>query len=169
MDNLQDQVSLEKLEHLQAQFADLEIGARVMPVSEAFPMNSLLVATDEDYKGRRQMVNLAYVNDLTDEESSLALLQYFTEIEPHFGDQQQKDLEDMLNFINIRMPIGQFCCQSNKVYFRYVLADIKHDANHAMRVIATFFTYIDVLDIFQEAIEQVIEGSLSLSAFKARF
>lgn len=169
MDNQSERVSLEKLEHLQAQFADVEIGARVIPMSEAFPMSSLLVAADEDYKGRKQMINLAYVNDLADEESSLALLQYFTELEPQFQDDQQKELEDMLNFINIRMPLGMFCCQSNKVYFRYVLADLKNDANHAMRVIATFFTYIDVLDIFQEAIEQVIEGSLSLSAFKARF
>lgn len=169
MVNTNERVSLNKLQHLQTQFEDVKIGAKVIEKSEMFELDTLLVSAQDDYKGRAQMVNLAYVNDLADEETNLALLQYFTELDPTFDTAKLGTMESLLNFINVRMPMGHFCTLEDKVYYRYVLADYKESPDHAMKVIETFFTYVDVLDIFQEPIEQVMDGSLTLEDFKARF
>lgn len=162
-------LSMDRLKDLQQSFGEIGIGAQVIERSETFAMDTLLVSAEEDYKGRTQLINLAYVNDLGDKESNLALLQYFTEIEPVFSQDQTPMMESLLNFINVRMPLGHFCTQSGKVYFRYVLTDSKTSNEHAMKVIETFFTYVDVMDIFQESIEKIIAGELSFEAFKSKF
>ncbi len=169
MEHTSERVSLNKLKDLQAQFEDIQVGAKVIERSEQFELDTLLIAAEDDYKGRPQMVNLAYVNDLSDSESNLALLQYFTELEPTFESEQLGKMESLLNFINVRMPMGHFCTLDDKVYYRYVLADYKASPDHARKAIETFFTYVDVLDIFQASIEAVMEGSLALEDFKARF
>lgn len=169
MTKAHEAMSLDRLKDLQLRFGEVGIAAKLVEKSESFAMDTLLVSAEDDYQGRTQLVNLAYVNDLSDEESNLALLQYFTEIEPVFQPEQLPMMESLLNFINVRMPLGHFCTQSGKVYFRYVMTDSKTSDEHAMKVIETFFTYVDVMDIFQESIEKIIAGEISLEAFKSKF
>lgn len=164
-----EQLTKQQLEMLQQALEEVDIGVQYMSKDELFELDTLLVSAEDDYLGRTQLVNLAYVNDLSDPESNLMLLQYFTELEPKYTDEQSDMVLQLLNFINIRMPIGHFCTQSNKIYFRYVLADAKTAQDHAMKVIETFFTYVDVLDLFQESIEQILAGTLMFETFKSKF
>ena len=169
MTNQNEQLSLSRLQNLQTAFSEIQIDAKLMEKNEQFEMHSLLLAADDDYKGRTTFVNLAYVNDLSDEESNLALLQYFTELPLVLEENQVQMTETLLNFINIRMPLGHFSTQNNKVYLRYVLAESKRDEEYAMKTLETFFMFVDVMDIFQESIEQIISGNLTYEAFKSKF
>lgn len=169
MTNPNEQLSLSRLQNLQTAFSEIQIDAKLIEKNEQFEMHSLLLAAEDDYQGRTTFVNLAYVNDLSDEESNLALLQYFTELPVVLEEDQLQRMEALLNFVNIRMPLGHFCTQNNKVYLRYVLAESKRDEEYAMKTIETFFMFVDVMDIFQESIEQIISGNLTYEAFKSKF
>lgn len=164
-----DSTVLRKLSALQTHLESIKISAKVIEKNEELEMTTLLVSAEGDYLDRTQFVNIAYLPDFEEGESFLDLIQYFTELELPVSEQQVPLAEKMLNFINVRMPIGHFSTENNKVYYRYVLADLKDHPDQGEKIIATFFMFIDVLDLFQQSIEEILAGKQSLEAFMSRF
>lgn len=164
-----DKLALRKLQYLHEKFAEVEIESKVVEKSDLLEMSTLLVSAEKDYLDRDQFINLAYLLELTEEDENLMLLQFFTELSPAFEPSQLPMIESLLAFTNIRMPIGHFGTQNNKIHYRYVMVDTKDSVDHAAQTIETFFMYLDVLDIFQESLENVILNKQSLEAFKAKF
>lgn len=164
-----ENLSLKKLQYLHEKFAEIEVKSKVLERNELLDMNTLLVSAEKDYAGREQLINLAYLLELSEEDSSIMLLQFFTEIPLEIAADQLPLIETLVSFINTRMPIGHFGIQNNKIHYRYVMVDTKESIDHAMQTIETFFMYVDILDIFQESIESVMNGKMTLEELKQKY
>ncbi|MBF4692037.1 hypothetical protein [Fusibacter ferrireducens] len=162
-------LALRKIQYLHEKFAEIEVKTKVLEKNQLLDMSTLLVSAEKDYKGREQLVNLAYLLELSEEETNIMLLQFFTELPIELNATQIPLVETLISFINTRMPIGHFGVQNSKVHFRYVMVDTKDSVDHAMQTIETFFMYVDILDIFQESIESVILGTMTLDTLKTKF
>lgn len=160
---------LAKLQTLQAHFEEIKIPAKVIEKNELLALDTLLVTAEGDYLGRNQFVNIAFLPDFSDGDGFLDLIQYFTELEKTVEKAQIPLVESLLNFINVRMPIGHFSVSNEKIYFRYVLAELSDHPDMSQKIIGTFFMYVDVLDLFQESIEDVLSGKSTLEAFMSKF
>ena len=97
------------------------------------------------------------------------MLQYFTEIPIEFEIDKKELINELVMFTNDRTPIGHFNVQNQKIHYRYVMPDLKNSREHMEKVISTFFMYIDTFDIFQESIESVISGEMTMDEFKKKF
>ncbi|GAU77501.1 hypothetical protein [Fusibacter sp. 3D3] len=164
-----EKLALQKIQYLHEKFAEIEVKSKVLERSPQLDMSTLLVSAGKDYTGREQRINLAYLLELSEEETNIMLLQFFTELPTELDAAQIPLIETIVSFINTRMPIGHFGIQNNKMHYRYVMVDTKDSVDHAMQTIETFFMYLDILDIFQESVESVISGSMTLDTLKAKF
>lgn len=164
-----EKLALKKIQYLHEKFAEIEVKTKVLEKNQLLEMSTLLVSAEKDYKGREQLINLAYLMELSEEETNILLLQFFTELPVEVAETQIPLIETLVSFINTRMPIGHFGLQNNKVHYRYVMVDTKDSVDHAMQTIETFFMYVDILDIFQESIEDVILGNMTLETLKTKF
>ena len=161
--------ALKRLKYLSNKFAEFSIRSLVLEKNHLLDMSTLVVSAEEDYKGREQIVNLAYLLNHSEEEANVMLLQFYTELPVELEATQIPLVEALVSFINTRMPMGHFGFQNCKLHYRYVMVDSKASKYHALQTVETFMVYVSILNHFHEAIESVIQGKMTLATLKANF
>ncbi len=162
-------LDLIKLEYLSQKLAEIDIESRVLTTTEDIGLGTMVVALDNDYKDRDQLVNLALLPRPDDEMEHINLMQFYVELPESYDNSTEKNVKDLLTEINTRMPIGHFGINEERIYCRYVMILPDKETLNEADIIETLFLFADIIGVFQEMIEDLAGQRKSLDAIKVEF
>ncbi len=158
-----------KLEYLSRKLSEIDIESRVLTKTEELGLGTMIIALDNDYKDREQMVNLALLPRPDDDMEHINLMQFYVELPEPLELTADNKVKDLLTEINARMPIGHFGINDERVYCRYVMVLPNGDILNEADIIETLFLFADIIGVFQEMIEDLASDRKSLDAIKVEF
>tara|TARA_Y100001933_G_C18946419_1_gene541823 strand:- start:584 stop:1099 length:516 start_codon:yes stop_codon:yes gene_type:complete len=158
-----------KLEYLSKKLSEIDIESRVLTKTEELGLGTMVVALDNDYKNRDQLVNLALLPRPDDELEHINLMQFYVELPESFTQSTENKVKDLLTEINARMPIGHFGINEERIYCRYVMVLPDGETVNEADIIETLFLFADIIGVFQEMIEDLAQQRKSLDAIKVEF
>lgn len=158
-----------KLEYLSRKLSEIDIESRVLTKTEELGLGTMIIALDNDYKDREQMVNLALLPRPDDDMEHINLMQFYVELPEPLELTVDNKVKDLLTEINARMPIGHFGINDERVYCRYVMVLPNGDILNEADIIETLFLFADIIGVFQEMIEDLASDRKSLDAIKVEF
>ncbi|WP_430882534.1 YbjN domain-containing protein [Fusibacter sp. JL216-2] len=158
-----------KLEYLSQKLSEIDIESRVLTKTEELGLGTMVVALDNDYKNRDQLVNLALLPRPDDELEHINLMQFYVELPESFSQTTENKVKDLLTEINARMPIGHFGINEERIYCRYVMVLPDGETVNEADIIETLFLFADIIGVFQEMIEDLAQQRKSLDAIKVEF
>ncbi len=162
-------LDLIKLEYLSQKLSEIDIESRVLTKTEELGLGTMVVALDNDYKDRDQLVNLALLPRPDDEMEHINLMQFYVELPETYGDSNENTVKDLLTEINARMPIGHFGINEERIYCRYVMVLPDGETLNEADIIETLFLFADIIGVFQEMIEDLAQQRKTLNAIKVEF
>lgn len=158
-----------KLEYLSQKLSEIDIESRVLTKTEELGLGTMVVALDNDYKNRDQLVNLALLPRPDDELEHINLMQFYVELPESYSQTTENKVKDLLTEINARMPIGHFGINEERIYCRYVMVLPDGETVNEADIIETLFLFADIIGVFQEMIEDLAQQRKSLDAIKVEF
>lgn len=158
-----------KLEYLSQKLSEIDIESRVLTKTEELGLGTMVIALDNDYKDRDQLVNLALLPRPDDEMEHINLMQFYVELPETYSQTTENNVKDLLTEINARMPIGHFGINEERIYCRYVMVLPDGDTLNEADIIETLFLFADIIGVFQEMIEDLAQQRKSLDAIKVEF
>jgi len=162
-------LDLIKLEYLSQKLSEIDIKSRVLTETEELGLGTMIIALDNDYKDREQMLNLAILPRPDDEMEHINLMQFYVELPESYEETTENTIKDLLTEINARMPIGHFGINEERIYCRYVMILPDGDVMNEADIIETLFLFADIIGVFQEMIEDLAGQRKSLNAIKLEF
>lgn len=161
--------NLIKLDYLSQKLAEIDIESRVLTKTEDIGLGTMVIALDNDYKDRDQLVNLAILPRPDDEMEHINLMQFYVELPEAFSNSVETKVKDLLTEINARMPLGHFGINEERIYCRYVMVLPDGETLNEADIIETLFLFADIIGVFQEMIEDLAQERKSLDAIKVEF
>ena len=158
-----------KLDYLSQKLAEIDIESRVLTKTEDIGLGTMVIALDNDYKDRDQLVNLAILPRPDDEMEHINLMQFYVELPETFSNSVETKVKDLLTEINARMPLGHFGINEERIYCRYVMVLPDGETLNEADIIETLFLFADIIGVFQEMIEDLAQQRKSLDAIKLEF
>jgi len=158
-----------KLEYLSQKLAEIDIESRVLTKTEEIGLGTMVIALDNDYKDRDQLVNIAILPRPDDEMEHINLMQFYVELPESYFVTTENNLKDLLTEINARMPLGHFGINEERIYCRYVMVLPDGETLNEADIIETLFLFADIIGVFQEMIEDLAQQRKSLDAIKVEF
>lgn len=163
-ENVQEN-QVEQLNQLRLYMDKLEFESRIIKQSEEMPTNILLVAITDDYKNRKRFINFSFEQILEKVLSRCNLLEFRITLPSEIGvhNRFRHSVEKLLLVINNRMEVGYFGMQENgKIYLRYVYTTHRIHGINEEQLLETVLLYIAMLDMYEQLIEKVSNGTLSV-------
>jgi len=162
-------LDLIKLEYLSQKLSEIDIKSRVLTERQEIGLGTMVIALDNDYKDRDQIVNLAILPRPDDDMEHINLMQFYVELPESYDEATEKSIKDLLTEINARMPIGHFGINEERIYCRYVMILPEGNGINEADIIETLFLFADIIGVFQEMIEDLAGQRKSLNAIKLEF
>lgn len=143
-----------------------EFDARLMEIDDENPVERLFVVFDQDEKGRDQILQLVFINDMLnlsdqpDEPDDMFLLQFTLELPFRVQESALAEVARLLLALNRVIPVGALGLAEpeRQVYFNYVLSCSDREVEDvvAANIVGIVEFYIPS---FAVLIEAVAEGS----------
>ena len=160
---------LVELGFLKEHLEEIGLESTVLERSQELPLNVLLTNIQNDHKGRKRVVNFAFVPMPEGDMDYISLLQFYTVIPCELSPENQGSLEKLIMAINCQTAIGYFGAKENKeVFLRYTYSTSASHLISKDEFKETLFLFVYMMEIYAEIIEDVASGKKSLQeALKA--
>lgn len=155
---------LAQLGFLQTIVEEAGLPATMLEKSEMLPIHILMAGFSQDGKGRDRFLHFSFLPLDDDELAAVQLLQLYVTFPFELPQERRADMAQLLLDFNTRLPLGHFGVnEQNEIHYRYIYslpASATFDKDETLSVIELF---VQMCDLFGDAIEAVADGSLSWS------
>lgn len=142
---------------------DIEIESVLLKKGDVFPLHSLVIDVENDYKNRQRHVTLNFVPIDDNEFEYIHLLQFYTILLFKYEEQYKSDVEQLILYINRLTAIGDFGLRGDsEIDFRYVYTASLEDIIPQAQISETLILYVFMLDIYAKMLEAVGTGERTL-------
>lgn len=167
-----DAMSMLDLISIQNILEGYELPTAILEKSAELPLNSLIVNSTNDYKGRTRTLSFSFLPLEDKHFPDVKLLQLFSEFNVDVVPTAITAIEQLLVKLNILLPLGSLgLTEANRIYFRYVHTMAKYDnlSDHEQTLVNLFNLFMYSLNVNARTLEEVATGEKTMDVAYAAF